>query len=155
VSDPGPVLLTFDVFGTVLDWRRGLADAPAFRFHTEASFYTELENNYFQMMRKLIKEELGAKPLIAATSDHNHGASGYPLLMSASRLDIVDGHTYWQHPNYKDDPVTKRRIGYILNTPMVNDPLNSSVVELSRSAGCSFKGSADFGTSLSNEGTGL
>ncbi len=114
--------------------REQFADAPAFRFHTEASFYMELENDYFQMMRKLIQEELGAKSLMAATSDHNHGASGYPLLSSASRLDIVDGHTYWQHPNYKDDPVTKRRIGYILNTPMVNDPLNSSVVELSRSA---------------------
>ena len=114
--------------------REQFADAPAFRFHTEAGFYMELENDYFQMMRKLIKEELGARPLVAATSDHNHGASGYPLLSSASRLDIVDGHTYWQHPNYKDDPVTKRRIGYILNTPMVNDPLNSTVAELSRSA---------------------
>ncbi len=29
MSGPAPALLTFDVFGTVVDWRRGLADALA------------------------------------------------------------------------------------------------------------------------------
>ena len=35
-------------------------------------------------------------------------------------LDIVDGHTYWQHPGNGPH-----------NTPMVNEPLKSTVVELS------------------------
>jgi hypothetical protein len=38
-------------------------------------------------------------------------------------MDIIDGHTYWQHPEY-----------YVKKLPMVNDPFNSTVVELSRSA---------------------
>jgi hypothetical protein len=39
-------------------------------------------------------------------------------------LDIVDGHTYWQHPGERN----------FKNAPMVNDPFNSTVVELSRTA---------------------
>ena len=39
-------------------------------------------------------------------------------------LDIMDGHVYWQHPG-SPPPV---------NTPMINDPLHSTVVQLSRTA---------------------
>jgi len=46
------------------------------------------------------------------------------MLMSLAKLDIVDGHSYWQHPG-SPPPV---------NTPMVNDPLHSTVVRLSRTA---------------------
>ena len=46
------------------------------------------------------------------------------MLASLSKLDIVDGHVYWQHPG-SPPPV---------NTPMVNDPLHSTVVQLSRTA---------------------
>ena len=75
------------------------------------------------------------KPLLLATADHNHGRSGYPLLASTAQLDVIDGHVYWQHPNYLTDPVTGRQTGFqIPNTPMVNDPLHSSVVQLSRTA---------------------
>ena len=86
-------------------------------------------------MRSFLKDELGVKALVVATSDHNHGMSGYPLLHSAAKLDVVDGHVYWQHPRYLDDPATGKRTGFeIGNTPMVKDPLHSTVVELSRSA---------------------
>ena len=48
---------------------------------------------------------------------------------------MVDGHVYWQHPHYLTDPVTGRQKGFdIPNTPMVNDPLHSTVVQLSRTA---------------------
>jgi hypothetical protein len=105
------------------------------RFHREAEFYMEIERKYFQEMGAYLKNTLGVKSLIAGTSDHNHGNSGYPLLASASLLDIVDGHVYWQHPRYLTDPKTGKRTGFeIGNTPMVNDPLNSTVVQLSRSA---------------------
>lgn len=110
------------------------AAASAKRFRTEASFYMELEDTFFQSMRKYLKEELGVKSLLLGTSDHNHGASGYPLLHSTSKLDIVDGHVYWQHPKYLEDASGKRTGFQIGNSPMVNDPLNSTVVQLSRSA---------------------
>jgi hypothetical protein len=108
--------------------------APQKRFHLEAEFYMELEENYFGQMYRYLKEELGVKSLIVGTSDHNHSKSGYPLLTSTSKLDVVDGHVYWQHPHYLTDPETGRRTFSIPNTPMVNDPLNSTVVQLSRSA---------------------
>ena len=110
------------------------ADAPAKRFHLEAAFYMALEHDYFQAMYRSLKEELGVRALIVGTSDHNHGKTGYPLLASTSQMDIVDGHVYWQHPRYFTDPKTKRRSFSIRNTPMVNEPFNSTVVQLSRSA---------------------
>jgi len=110
------------------------AAARAERFHLEASFYMELERDYFQSMYGYLKEELGVRSLIVGTSDHNHGKTGYPLLASTSRMDIVDGHVYWQHPRYFTDPKTNRRTFSIKNTPMVNEPFNSTVVQLSRSA---------------------
>ena len=104
------------------------------RFHLEATFYMELEKNYFESMYQFLTQELGVKSLIAGTSDHNHYKTGYPLLTSTSKLDLVDGHVYWQHPRYFTDSKTKRRSFSIPNTPMVNDPFNSTVVQLSRSA---------------------
>ncbi|MGQ9575765.1 MAG: hypothetical protein ACUVUC_10640 [Thermoguttaceae bacterium] len=111
------------------------ASAPQERFYTEAAFYMELERRYFDQMGRYLREELGVRALLVGTSDHNHGKSGYPLLTSTARLDVVDGHVYWQHPRYLTDQTTGRRTGFeIPNTPMVNDPLRSTVVQLSRSA---------------------
>lgn len=111
------------------------ASASKQRFHTEAAFYVELERRYFDDMARFLRSELDVKPLLVATSDHNHGKSGYPLVTSAARLDVVDGHVYWQHPHYLTDPATGRQTGFeIPNTPMVNDPLHSTVVQLSRTA---------------------
>jgi hypothetical protein len=108
--------------------------APARRFELEATFYMELERNYFEGMYRFLKDTLGVKSLIIGTSDHSHYKTGYPLLSSTSKLDVVDGHVYWQHPRYLIDPKTKRRTFSIPNTPMVNDPRGSTVVQLSRSA---------------------
>ena len=111
------------------------AAAPVERFFTEASFYMELERRYFEDMRRYLRDELGVQSLLLGTADHNHGKSGYPLLTSTSLLDVVDGHVYWQHPRYLTDPASGRRAGFeIPNTPMVNDPQHSTVVQLSRSA---------------------
>jgi len=107
---------------------------PKERFYREAPFYMQLEDTYFQSMYDHLKNKLGVKSLIAGTSDHNHGRTGYPLLTSTSKLDIVDGHVYWQHPSYQTDPKTRRRTFSIPNTPMVAEPFNSTVVQLSRSA---------------------
>lgn len=109
------------------------ATAPAKRFQIEASFYVHLEDAYFQMMYRHLKS-LNVQALVVGTSDHNHYRSGYALLSSVSKLDVVDGHVYWQHPDYIIDPQTGKQSFRIPNTPMVNDPSNSTVVQLSRSA---------------------
>ncbi len=105
------------------------------RFQTEAAFYMEIESNFFRDMAKFLREEVGAKSVLVGDSDHGHGASGYPLTASMAQLDVVDGHIYWQHPNDLTDPKTGKRTGFaIANTPMVDDPLHSNPVQLSRTA---------------------
>jgi hypothetical protein len=98
--------------------------AAAARFYTELEFFMEMERRYFLGMQSYLKDELKVKAPLVATADHSHNGSSYPLLASTSLLDIVDGHTYWQHPGPRGIP----------NTPMVNEPLQSSVVKLSRTA---------------------
>jgi len=74
-------------------------------------------------MEGYVKGTLGSKSLVIATADHSHSGSGYPILLATSAMDVIDGHTYWQHPETN-----------VRKSPMVNDPFNSTVVELSRSA---------------------
>lgn len=113
--------------------QKQFAEAHPKRFGTEASFYMHLERAYFQGMYVYLRNVLGVKALVVATSDHNHWRTGYPLLASASACDVIDGHVYWQHPNYGTDPDTGWQTFSIANTPMVDDPLGSTVVQLSRS----------------------
>jgi hypothetical protein len=101
-----------------------VSSAPDERFDIELSFYTETEGRFFRNMQEYLKGALAVKSAIVATADHSHSGSSYPLLMSTSLMDVVDGHTYWQHPGARGNR----------NTPMVNDPFNSTVVELSRTA---------------------
>jgi hypothetical protein len=103
---------------------RETAAAPPERFYTEVEFFIEMERRYFQDMQSYLKDTLKVKAPLVGTADHSHSGSSYPLLASTSLLDIVDGHTYWQHPGPRGIP----------NTPMVNAPLQSTVVELSRTA---------------------
>jgi len=103
---------------------REIASAAPERFYTELEFFMDMERRYFLDMRSYLKETLKVKAPLVGTADHSHSGSSYPLLASTSLLDIVDGHTYWQHPGPRGIP----------NTPMVNAPLQSTVVELSRTA---------------------
>jgi len=97
--------------------------APKERFYTELAFYTQAENRFYQDMVQYLRKDLGVKVPITATADHSHSGSSYPMLSSLAKLDIVDGHVYWQHPGAKETP-----------SPMVNDPNWSTVVQLSRTA---------------------
>jgi hypothetical protein len=104
--------------------RRGqAASSPPERFYAEADFYDDLQRDYFTDMENYLKQTLGSKSLVMATADHSHSNSGYPILRATSSMDVIDGHDYWEHPGV-----------YMRKSPMVNDPLNSTVVELSRSA---------------------
>ncbi|MGA3129721.1 MAG: hypothetical protein ABSD59_02905 [Terracidiphilus sp.] len=104
-------------------WRGQAASAPPERFYSEAEFYNDTQRDYFAGMKDYLQHTLGSKSLVIATADHSHSGSGYPILMAASGMDAIDGHTYWEHPEM-----------YVRKSPMVDDPLNSTVVELSRSA---------------------
>jgi hypothetical protein len=99
------------------------AEAPAERIYAEAEFFNDLQHDYFADMENYIKQTLGSKSLVIATADHSHSNSGYPILRATLSMDVIDGHDYWEHPGV-----------YSHKSPMVNDPFNSTVVELSRSA---------------------
>ncbi len=109
-------------------------NASELRFRTEARFIIETERAFYAGMYNFLKNKLNVNQLVAANSDHNHSKSGYALLSSTSELDFVDGHVYWQHPNYFTDKKTGKQTFSIENTPMVNDPTFSTVAQLSRSA---------------------
>jgi hypothetical protein len=106
-------------------WRGQAATAPPERFHAEAAFYNDLQRDYFREMENYLKQTLGSQSLVIATADHSHTGSGYPILKAEaeSGMDVIDGHTYWEHPEW-----------YVRKSAMVDDPFNSTVVELSRSA---------------------
>ena len=87
-------------------------------------FVADVESSFYLGMARYLKDTLGVRVPITGTADHGHSGSSYPMLESLAKLDIVDGHVYWQHPG-SPPPV---------NTPMVNDPLHSTVVQLSRTA---------------------
>lgn len=100
------------------------ASTPKERYDTEMAFFMDTEARFYDDMSAYLKNDLGVKVPITGTADHSHTSSPYPMLVSLSRLDNLDGHVYWQHPG-SPPPV---------NTPMVNDPLHSTVVQLSRTA---------------------
>ena len=63
--------------------------------------------------------------LVIGTADHNDSICGYPHIEANMQLDVIDGHGYWQHPQIGEE--TK-----ITNTPMVNDPWDSTIVQFAR-----------------------
>jgi hypothetical protein len=107
----------------LLQGRNQIAAAPDDRFYAESRFFLDTQRGYWEDMRDYLTKTLGVKSLIMSTADHGHTSSGYPLLLATSSFDTTDGHTYWQH-----DWENK------IKAPMVNDPYNSTVVELSRTA---------------------
>lgn len=98
--------------------------APAIRFRAETEFFIDLQKRYFEEMGSYLRETLHVQSPLIGTADHNHAGSGYPLLVSLSSMDVLDGHVYWEHPEAPGPT----------DTPMVNDPLHSTVVQLSRTA---------------------
>jgi hypothetical protein len=93
------------------------ASAPKARYNVEMAFYMDAENQFYREMSGYLRKDLGVRQPIIGTADHSHTSSPYSMLESLSKLDILDGHIYWNG-----------------NQPMVNDPLHSTVVQLSRTA---------------------
>ena len=101
-----------------------LHSATKDRYYTECRFFSDLESGFFKEMSSWLRTTLGVKCALIATADHSHAGSGYPLETDAQQLDIMDGHDYWRHPG----------VPPFRHNPMVNEPFNSTVVELSRTA---------------------
>jgi hypothetical protein len=103
---------------------QAIRNATKDRYYTECKFFSDLQSGFFKEMSSYLRGTLGVKCPLIATADHSHSGSGYPLEMDAQQLDIMDGHDYWRHPS----------VPPYRHNPMVNEPFNSTVVELSRTA---------------------
>jgi hypothetical protein len=95
------------------------ATAPKDRYQTEVRFFMDLENKFYQDMKDYLRG-LGVKQPFIGTADHGHSGPPWAMLTSLSKLDILDGHIYWN-----------QYIG-VGNVPQVNDPLHSTIVQVSR-----------------------
>ena len=104
--------------------RQEFDTAPAVRFYAEGNFYMHLEASFLDEMRDYIRKDLHVKSLIVGTADHTYFVSNLPLVHTTSRYDIVDSHIYWWPPS---------QASHRGQTPMVNDPLHSIEVKLTRS----------------------
>lgn len=100
------------------------AAASPLRMETESAFIIQTEQSFFREMRRYLRDELGVKSLLLGSSDYLQEHSNYGMLLANTELDLTDGHVYWEHPNWEG----------AVNTPMVNDPLASTVARLSRAA---------------------
>jgi hypothetical protein len=58
------------------------------------SFLWDVESGYWREMQRYLKADLGVKPLIVGTQINFSPAA------IQSELDVVDGHAYWQHPQF-------------------------------------------------------
>jgi hypothetical protein len=103
---------------------QAIRNATKDRYYTECRFFSDLESGFFAQMASYLRETLRVKCPLIATADHSHSGSGYALETDAQQLDIIDGHDYWRHPG----------VPPFRHNPMVNEPLNSTVIELSRTA---------------------
>jgi hypothetical protein len=56
------------------------------------------ESGYWLAMNKFIKEELKARSLVVGS------ASGFSPWGIQAQLDVVDAHSYWQHPHFPRRP---------------------------------------------------
>jgi hypothetical protein len=97
------------------------ATAPKDRYETDVRFYMAVEDGFYQDMKKYLRD-LGVRQPLIGTADHGHSGQPWTMLASLSKLDILDGHIYWN--SY---------VG-VGNVPMVNDPLHSMPVQVSRTA---------------------
>lgn len=100
------------------------AKASRIRFQAEAMFLMQKEADFFNEMKRLLKDEVGVQSLLVGSGDHNDSISGYAHIRSNMIFDIIDGHGYWQHPS--QNPFRMK------NTPMVNDPFDSTVTQFAR-----------------------
>jgi hypothetical protein len=102
------------------------------KFHRVAGddfceFLADIESKYWLQMYKFLKDELKVKSLVSGTQ------AGYGLRNIQAKLDYIDAHSYWNHPEFPNDDWSKTN-WRIKNTSMVREVIKSKILaELSTS----------------------
>ena len=98
-----------------------------------SAFTIGLQNEYFDNMQSLLKNELGIKVPLVGTN-WNVGAGD---LTTQSRMDFIDNHSYWDHPRFPG--IAWSSTDWLINnTPMVRETNGGTVPKLF--GGTGFKG---------------
>lgn len=82
-------------------------------------FYYDTEAEYFRQMQAAIQDRLGSRSLNTGTASW---AAALPDIRAMSPLDFVDGHWYWDHPEWPDAEPWSPTGWVIQNEPWVNHP---------------------------------
>lgn len=80
------------------------------------AFYIHLQNDFFDEMASFLKNTLIVRVPITSTNLH----AGLPDAAVQARMDYVDNHNYWDHPQFPREPWSSTD-WLINNTPMVRD----------------------------------
>ncbi|MDZ7291970.1 MAG: carbohydrate binding domain-containing protein [candidate division KSB1 bacterium] len=110
-------LLADESLESVTVRRIDYAECPSFtdqRVQDISAFYITLQNDFFADMVSYLKNHLGVKVPIVGTN-WNVGPAD---LAVQSRLDYLDNHAYWDHPQFPNQPWSPTD-WLINNTPMV------------------------------------
>ncbi len=91
----------------------GYSDA---RVADMSAFYIKLQDDFFAEMVFFLKNNLGVRVPITGTN-WNVGPAD---LVVQDKLDYIDTHAYWDHPQFPNQPWSQTD-WYINNTPMVLD----------------------------------
>ncbi|RPH98903.1 MAG: hypothetical protein EHM72_12415, partial [Calditrichaeota bacterium] len=90
-----------------------------------SDFYISTQNHYYSEMASFLKNTLGVKAPIVGTN-WNVGPAD---LAVQSRLDYIDNHAYWDHPQFPN--VAWDSYDWLINnTPMVRDDAGGAIVGL-------------------------
>ncbi|MEZ4829178.1 MAG: carbohydrate binding domain-containing protein [Bacteroidia bacterium] len=84
---------------------RRIPYAERLSFHPQrvadmAEFYLEIQKAYFNEMRSYLRDSLGVQVPISGVN----AMTGPGDVYSASDLDYVDDHSYWDHPWFPNEP---------------------------------------------------
>ncbi|HUI66102.1 MAG TPA: carbohydrate binding domain-containing protein [Bacteroidota bacterium] len=102
----------------------GFSDA---RVSDMTAFYLMLQNAYFDTMRTYLHSALQVRVPVVGTNWN----IGLPDVASQSRMDYMDNHAYWDHPQFPGVPWSSTD-WFITNQPMVQASAGGTIGPLTR-----------------------
>lgn len=112
--------------GNVPNVKRGGAGATTGQRRDWVRFTLDLEKQYWNEMRRYIKEELDYPGIVFATIISNSPPN------AQSGMDAMDSHAYWQHPQFPSGQDWSPDNWTVANVSMVNSPMSSTISRIAR-----------------------
>jgi hypothetical protein len=95
------------------------------RVADQSEFYIQTQNDFFDGMSRFLKNDLGVRAPMVGTN-WNVGPGD---MVTQSRMDFIDNHSYWDHPQFPGEPWSSTD-WLINNTPMVRETGGGTVPRL-------------------------